>query len=526
MTEATLQTTGRGTYSTGGSFAYAYDASNRLTSVNGQTYTWDNNGNLLNDGSALYRYDQANPVKSGQGHGRLISTTLGSVTSLYNYNGDGARLRQVVGGTPTTYTQDMAAPLPVVLQAQTGSATTQYLYSLGTRPIGQYADAWEYLLPDARPCPTLHWSVGGPLGVGSVRQIVDASGNVILAESYEPYGTVLTSTGTASSIFGYAGEQFDTYIKLVFLRSRYYDPGTGRFLTKDSWQGDYTRPQSLDTWSYVEGNPINHVDPNGQQCGTCGDETPPPPPDCVPSPPFGYCVDENSIVSTFEATILRPTVKQNARQFGIPWQILGGVLESERKIDWDFNNMLRELAIWYSLSVFGKSDPAISVTKNPSNPASGYGNIHVPTARSAADYFASEYLLCVKMQLDISKGDSDAVVVTKLQNFDFNIRTAAAVVRQLADYRFGSDRNPLKIDHSNLADWMLTDAVALWHGYRFGVPGVSPPNMGLGFRRLEDFQDRTKTLPELINTVIIGNGNPKVSAAQSIPIFQKFFEMP
>jgi hypothetical protein len=46
--------------------------------------------------------------------------------------------------------------------------------------------------------------------LGSVRQIADVNGNVTLAKSYVPYGSVLTSAGTASSIFGYAGEQIDT----------------------------------------------------------------------------------------------------------------------------------------------------------------------------------------------------------------------------------------------------------------------------------------------------------------------------
>ncbi len=204
------------------------------------TYTWDNNGNLLNDGSALYRYDPAN---------RLISTTLGGATSLFNYTGDGARLKQVVNSVVTTYTQDLAASLPVVLQAKTGVTTTKYLYTLGTRPLAQNTTAWEYLLPDA---------------LGSVRQIVDANGNVTLVKSYEPYGSVLTSTGTASSIFGYSDEVADTYIKLVFLRTRYYSPETARFLSKDVWQGDYTRPQSFNAWAYTEGNPINRVDPSGR----------------------------------------------------------------------------------------------------------------------------------------------------------------------------------------------------------------------------------------------------------------------
>ena len=93
----------------------------------------------------------------------------------------------MIAGVLATNTQDLAAPLLVVLQSKTGTAATKYLYSLGTRPVAQNTTAWEYLLPDA---------------LGSVRQIVDGSGNVTLAKSYEPDGTVLTSTGTAGSSFG------------------------------------------------------------------------------------------------------------------------------------------------------------------------------------------------------------------------------------------------------------------------------------------------------------------------------------
>jgi RHS repeat-associated protein len=219
--------------------AYQYDAANRLASVNGQSYTWDDNGNLINDGEKAYTYNQAN---------RLTNLTQGATTFQFNYNGDGARLRQVIAGVPTTYTQDLAAPLPVVLQSKTGANATKYVYALGTRPLAQYGEAWEYLLADA---------------LGSVRQIVDVDGNVTLAESYEPYGNVLSSNGTASSIFGYSGEQVDTFIKLLFLRARYYSPETARFLSKDVWQGDYTRPQSFNGGTYTENNPVNATDPSG-----------------------------------------------------------------------------------------------------------------------------------------------------------------------------------------------------------------------------------------------------------------------
>ncbi len=50
----------------------------------------------------------------------------------------------------------------------------------------------------------------------------------------------------------------------VYLRARWYAPGQGRFLTKDTWEGDYTRPLSYNRWNYVESNPINIMDPTGQ----------------------------------------------------------------------------------------------------------------------------------------------------------------------------------------------------------------------------------------------------------------------
>ena len=154
----------------------------------------------------------------------------------------------MIAGVPTTYTQDLAAPLPVVLQSQTGENAMRYVYALGTRPLAQHGSAWEYLLADA---------------LGSVRQIVDANGKVTLAKSYEPYGSVLTSTGTASSIFAYGGEQIDTS-GLVFLRARYMNPRLGVFLARDPWGGDQLRPGSMNGWNYGDDNPVNRVDPSGR----------------------------------------------------------------------------------------------------------------------------------------------------------------------------------------------------------------------------------------------------------------------
>lgn len=82
--------------------SYTYDSANRLTSVGGVAYTYDNNGNLLSDSTNTYAYDSAN---------RLISVTGPSGTIAYAYNGLGERLQEMVNGITTTFTMDLASDL-------------------------------------------------------------------------------------------------------------------------------------------------------------------------------------------------------------------------------------------------------------------------------------------------------------------------------------------------------------------------------------------------------------------------------
>jgi RHS repeat-associated protein len=216
------------------SIDYEYDIANRLTGVGGVPYEWDDNGNLLSDGSNHYSYNSAN---------RLISVIGSSGTFTYAYDGLGNRYQQTVNGVTTTYTLDIASGLTQVMEDGT------YLYLYGNDRIAQEsATEMSYFLGDA---------------LGSVRQLTDDNGVVTLTQNYDPYGNVIGSEGTGVSMYGFDGEQTDSYIKLINLRSRLYDPSSGRFQTRDSWQGNYSRPLSLNRWTYVEGNPVNREDPTG-----------------------------------------------------------------------------------------------------------------------------------------------------------------------------------------------------------------------------------------------------------------------
>ena len=106
--------------------------------------------------------------------------------------------------------------------------------------------------------------------MGSVRQLATASKALTLAKSYQPYGTVLSSTGSGASMYGYTGEQTDN-TGLVFLRARYYAPAQGRFLTADTWAGNYRQPLTLNKWLYTNGNPANFTDPSGHFLETPAD---------------------------------------------------------------------------------------------------------------------------------------------------------------------------------------------------------------------------------------------------------------
>ncbi len=102
-----------------------------------------------------------------------------------------------------------------------------------------------------------------PDALGSVRQLVDAAGQVTLAQSYDPFGVPVETSGSGESDFGYTGEWWESYTELLFLRERYCDPSVGRFLTMDRWAGDVVWPGTLNNFIYVLDNPINVVDPQG-----------------------------------------------------------------------------------------------------------------------------------------------------------------------------------------------------------------------------------------------------------------------
>ena len=102
-----------------------------------------------------------------------------------------------------------------------------------------------------------------------------------------------------------------------------------------------------------------------------------------------------------------------------------------------------------------------------------------------------------------------------------NIKVVAAYVRLLADYRFGTGGAPSRGSHADLSGWTMQDAVAVWHGFRYGVPGAAP-GTARGFETVEHFQNRSLALDMLVD-MAAGIGK-EGSMYGSVQYFQYYFD--
>ncbi len=101
-------------------------------------------------------------------------------------------------------------------------------------------------------------------GLGSTRALSDESGLATDRYIYDAFGQVLTKIGDTDNSYLYAGEQRDINLGLDYLRARYLDVDTGRFVSRDTFEGFQRTPVTLHKYLYANMNPVNLIDPSGQ----------------------------------------------------------------------------------------------------------------------------------------------------------------------------------------------------------------------------------------------------------------------
>lgn len=227
----------------GPSATYAYDQANRVTSDGTRSFVWDGADRLTQRGADSFSYD---PLA------RLISATTGSGSSTYAYNGDGLlQLRTDAAGMTTFVWDTSVAPAPLL-----EAGTDRVVHGLGPLYIARADGSNIRLVRDA---------------LGNVRAEVDDLGLVAKSFRYAAYGAISNrfSSEAMPTLLGFTGELADPS-GLTYLRARWYDPSSGRFLTHDPHPGLAVSPGTLNAFTYVGGNPTTYSDPSGRFCIPCG----------------------------------------------------------------------------------------------------------------------------------------------------------------------------------------------------------------------------------------------------------------
>ncbi|HEY1525241.1 MAG TPA: RHS repeat-associated core domain-containing protein [Candidatus Angelobacter sp.] len=204
----------------------AYDVANELMLWNGTSLTYDQNGNLLSDGTNQFLWDARNQLVALNGKkaqydafGRRIRNPQG-ITTLY----DSANVVQELSG-PTL---------------------------LATRLLGLSADEFFSRSDSA----------------GTVTPLVDASGTVLAltdrsatVQSQYVFGAFggTTSSGTPNSNpYQYTGRENDSD-GIYYYRARYYNPVFSRFISEDPLQFG----SGMNFYSYAKDDPTDFNDPFG-----------------------------------------------------------------------------------------------------------------------------------------------------------------------------------------------------------------------------------------------------------------------
>ena len=262
---------------------YGYDQQGQLTSatVGGTryTYTYDTAGNIQSKkvgstttnytyGNSAWRdlltaynggsitYSGGNPTKYYDGstftwtQGRRLATAkVGSTNISYTYDMAGVRSSKTVGST----TYDFTTLSGLVTRQTGGGKTIDFVYDENNQPLAmKYNNTLYYYVLNAQ---------------GDVVRIVDSSRNTVASYTYDPWGKIISSSGTLADInpLRYRGYYYDSETGFYYLQSRYYDPEIGRFINADSYAStDATGLLSTNMFAYCENDPVNKSDPTGE----------------------------------------------------------------------------------------------------------------------------------------------------------------------------------------------------------------------------------------------------------------------
>jgi RHS repeat-associated protein len=216
----------------------AYDAAFQIAGA-----SYDAMGRLTGDARRTYTWDLAS---------RLTSYEEGGVLTRASYDGLGFRTSRTRAGTTRSYVWNWGTFLPSVGIEREGGADLRYYVTM----------------PDGMIVYSMDAATGSRLDyhydeLGNTLFLSDADGQVAARYAYAPHGERLGMSGAVDNPFTWQGGQgvIDEGNGLYYMRSRYYDSRTGRYISRDPVNS--AEPHQINPYQYALNNPLRFTDPMG-----------------------------------------------------------------------------------------------------------------------------------------------------------------------------------------------------------------------------------------------------------------------
>ncbi len=196
-------------------------------------YTWDSQNRL-----AGITYHAANTP--------AFMPILPDNTINFVYDDAGNRVKKVVNGETSYYIND---GLTVLNELDSDGNVTKSII----KGLEQVAE-----IDREGNITFVHQDV-----LGSAVLLTNQAGEIVQQYEYDPFGQILSMSGTAETDYLFTGQEWDAESELYYYNARYYNPRLGRFISRDSVLGRDGDALSRNGYIYVKNNPLKYVDPSG-----------------------------------------------------------------------------------------------------------------------------------------------------------------------------------------------------------------------------------------------------------------------
>ncbi len=290
---------------------YTYDAAGQITNYTHGTaiaysgdYTYDANGNRTSTSTSLGGFGSATHTYTNG----IYNETISDGQNQYTYDAVGNLIQKTVlvsgsaTGETTKYEYDNRNRLTAATDYTSSALTTrnwrvEYSYDVFNQMVGRKvfmgtattATTSEHFIYDQGQivmklsdngavqdrylwAPVVDmllsqedgstndilWALGD--NQNTIRDWVDSSGIVAEHISYDPFGKVMSTSGSADVDFGWTGKYRDDLTGLQYNINRWYDPQLGKWMSRDPIGFAAGQPNLSE---YVGNSPTNAVDPFG-----------------------------------------------------------------------------------------------------------------------------------------------------------------------------------------------------------------------------------------------------------------------